>query len=88
MVDCDIEGEGRRSEGNEGKHSKRMMERGKRIDALPPPSGKCDEGKKKGGTAREYIAVQSRRRRAIGNEDRDSAEKDVGAIKDDSPFNS
>lgn len=51
-------------------------------------SGKCDGENKKDRTTKEYIVVQSRQRRTTGNEDRDSTEKDVDAIKDDSPFNS
>lgn len=52
------------------------------------PAAKCDGEKKKERTTREYIVVQSRQCRTTGNEDRDSTEKDVSAIKDDSPFNS
>lgn len=99
-VDCDVEGKAEVWEGegrDEGKYSKRMMklEKGSTSPSFPPSSpvplllnGKSNEGKKKGRTMREYIVVQSRRRRTIGNEDRDSAGKDVGAIRDDSPFNS
>lgn len=75
-----------RGERSGGKYSKRMIGAGKKDRRHP--SGKCDEGNKKDKTTREYIVVQSQRRRTIGNEDRDSTEKDVGAIKDDSPFNS
>lgn len=44
----------------------------------PAPVRNATGGTKKGRTTREHIVVQSRRRRTIGNEEGDSAEKDVG----------
>lgn len=52
------------------------MEKKQRASSVEKEKKKKDRGKIRG----IYIVAQSRRRRTTGNEEGDSAEKDVGAI--------